>query len=146
LEYLNWFPHVNASLNALSGIFLLLGFVFIKLGQVHKHRACMLSAFVTSSIFLICYIIHHSIRTYYFGLGPTKFAGEGVARPLYFLILGTHTVLAIVVVPFIIVTLRYALKGKFDSHRRIARWTYPIWLYVSVTGVIVYLMLYQIYK
>ena len=146
MEYLNWFPHVNASLNALSGIFLLLGFVFIKLGQVHKHRACMLSAFVTSSIFLICYIIHHSIRTYYFGLGPTKFAGEGVARPLYFLILGTHTVLAIVVVPFIIVTLRYALKGKFDSHRRIARWTYPIWLYVSVTGVIVYLMLYQIYK
>ena len=106
----------------------------------------MLSAFVTSAIFLVCYITHHSIRTYYFGLGPTKFTGDGIARPFYFLILGTHTVLAIVVVPFILVTLRYALNGRFDSHRRIARWTYPIWLYVSVTGVIVYLMLYQIYK
>jgi uncharacterized membrane protein YozB (DUF420 family) len=106
----------------------------------------MLSAFVTSSVFLIFYIIHHSIRTYYFGLGPTKFTGEGAARSFYFFILGTHTVLAVLVVPFVLITLRYALKGKFDSHRRIARITYPMWLYVSVTGVIVYLMLYQIYK
>ena len=146
MEYLVWLPHINASLNALSGVFLIAGFIFIKLKKVHFHRVCMLSAFTTSTIFLICYVIHHAIRTYYFGLGPTKFAGEGIARPIYFLILGTHTILAIVVVPFIIVTLRYALKGKFDSHRRIARWTYPIWLYVSVTGVIVYLMLYQIYR
>jgi len=146
LEYLAWLPHINASLNALSGVFLIAGFVFIKLGKVHSHRVCMLSAFTTSTVFLICYVIHHSIRTYYFGLGPTRFAGEGIARPIYFLILGTHTVLAIVVVPFIIITLRYALKGRFHSHRRIARWTYPVWLYVSVTGVIVYLMLYQIYK
>jgi uncharacterized membrane protein YozB (DUF420 family) len=106
----------------------------------------MLTAFVTSTVFLICYIIHHSIRTYYFGLGPTKFTGEGAARPLYFFILGTHTVLAITVVPFILVTLARALKGNFDKHRRLARWTYPVWLYVSVTGVIVYLMLYQLYK
>ena len=146
MEYLQWFPHINASLNALSGIFLLLGFIFIKLKRVHVHRACMLSAFVTSSVFLIFYIIHHSIRTYYFGLGPTKFTGEGAARSFYFFILGTHTVLAVLVVPFVLITLRYALKGKFDSHRRIARITYPMWLYVSVTGVIVYLMLYQIYK
>jgi len=106
----------------------------------------MLSAFTTSILFLASYITYHSIRTYYFGLGPTRFTGEGIARPIYFLILGTHMILAIVVVPFILITLRYALKGKFDSHRRIARWTYPMWLYVSVTGVIVYLMLYQIYK
>jgi uncharacterized membrane protein YozB (DUF420 family) len=146
LEYLYWFPHINASLNALSGIFLLFGLAFIKLGNAHKHRICMLSAFTTSTLFLACYITYHSIRTYYFGLGPTRFTGEGIARPIYFLILGTHTILAIVVVPFILVTLRYALKGRFDSHRRLARWTYPMWLYVSVTGVIVYLMLYQIYR
>jgi uncharacterized membrane protein YozB (DUF420 family) len=146
LEYLQWFPHINASLNALSGIFLLLGFLFIKLKKVHWHRACMLTAFVTSFIFLVCYIIHHSIRTYYFGLQPTKFTGEGVARPIYFTILLSHTILAVTVVPFALVTLARALKGNFDKHRRIARWTFPLWLYVSVTGVIVYLMLYQIYK
>jgi uncharacterized membrane protein YozB (DUF420 family) len=146
LELIGWFPHINASLNALSGIFLLFGFLFIKLGRVHKHRVCMLSAFTTSTLFLACYITYHSIRTYHFGLGPTRFTGEGIVRPIYFVILGTHTVLAIVVVPFILVTLRYALKGKFDSHRRLARWTYPMWLYVSATGVIVYLMLYQIYR
>lgn len=106
----------------------------------------MLSAFVTSSVFLIFYIIHHSIRTYYFGLGPTKFTGEGAARSFYFLILGTHTVLAAAVVPFILITLRYAIKGNFVSHRRIARITYPMWLYVSITGVIVYLMLYHFFK
>jgi putative membrane protein len=146
LDLLGWFPHINASLNALSGIFLILGLVFVKTGQVHKHRACMLTAFTTSVLFLACYLTYHSLRTYYFGLGPTKFAGEGIVRPIYFLILGTHTILAIVIVPLILITLRYALKGKFDSHRRIARWTYPLWLYVSVTGVIVYLMLYQIYR
>lgn len=106
----------------------------------------MLTAFVTSSLFLICYIIHHSIRTYYFGLGPTKFTGEGAARSFYFFILGTHTVLATLIAPFILVTLYRALKGKFEMHRRIARWVYPIWLYVSITGVIVYLMLYHFYK
>ncbi len=146
MEYLQWFPHINASLNALSGIFLLTGFVFIRLRMIRAHRACMLTAFVASILFLISYIIHHSIRTYYFGLGPTKFTGEGAARPLYFFILGTHTVLAVVVVPFVLVTLSRALRGKFDKHRRIARWTFPIWLYVSATGVIVYLMLYQIYR
>lgn len=146
MEYLHWFPHINATLNSLSGIFLILGFIFIKMRVIHLHRACMLTAFVTSSVFLICYIIHHSIRTYYFGLGPTKFTGEGAARSFYFLILGTHTVLAAVIGPLILITMYRALKGRFEMHRRIARWVYPIWLYVSITGVIVYLMLYQIYR
>lgn len=106
----------------------------------------MLTAIATSTLFLACYVTHHSIRTYYFGLGPTTFKGEGIARPIYFTILISHTILAVVVVPFILVTAARALKGNFEKHRRLARWTFPIWLYVSVTGVIVYLMLYQIYK
>lgn len=114
--------------------------------MLRAHKACMLASFVASTFFLICYIIHHTIRTYYFGLGPTKFTGEGLARPFYFFILGTHTILAALTGPFIIVTLWRALKGKFEMHRRLARWVFPIWLYVSATGVIVYLMLYQIFK
>jgi protein SCO1/2/putative membrane protein len=145
MAWLKIFPHLNASLNATSAFFLLLGFVFIKRKMIMAHRASMLTAFSFSTLFLICYLTHHALRTYYFGLGPTKFTGEGIVRPIYFTILTTHTILAAVIAPFVLLTLYRALKGKFDLHRKIARIVFPIWLYVSVTGVIVYLMLYQIY-
>ena len=101
----------------------------------------MISAFITSTLFLTSYLIYHFNKE----LGPTRFQGVGVVRPIYYLILITHTILAIVIVPMVFVTFSRALKKRFDLHRRIARWTLPIWLYVSVTGVIVYLMLYQLY-
>ncbi len=105
----------------------------------------MLSAVTVSALFLISYITYHSLRTYYFGLGPTKFTGEGIIRPIYFTILTSHTILAALIAPFIIWTLRRALKGKFDLHKKLARLVYPVWLYVSFTGVVVYFLLYQIY-
>ena len=105
----------------------------------------MLAAVTVSALFLVSYISYHSLRTYYFGLGPTKFTGEGIIRPIYYTILTSHTILATLVAPFVLWTLRRALKGKFDLHRRLARLVLPVWLYVSVTGVIVYLLLYQFY-
>ena len=139
------FPHLNAFLNASSSVFLMVGFVFILKRRVREHRFCMLTASIISALFLISYVAHHALRTYYFGLGPTRFTGDGLARPVYFTILTSHTLLATVIGPFVIATLYRGLKGRFDEHRRLARLVYPIWLYVSVTGVIVYLMLYQIY-
>jgi len=146
MELLPIFPHLNAFLNASAGVFLVCGLFFILTGRVHAHRFCMLSACSISAIFLVSYIAHHALRTYYFGLGPTRFTGEGLARPIYFTILTSHTILAATVAPFVVATLFRALKGRFDDHRRLARVVYPVWLYVSVTGVIVYLMLYQIYS
>ena len=145
MDVLQIFPHLNASLNALGSVFLLSGFTFILRRNIRAHRFCMLSASIVSSVFLVSYLLHHAIRTYYFGLGPTKFTGEGLARPIYFTVLTSHTILAATVAPFVVVTLVRALKGKFDAHRRIARLVFPVWLYVSITGVIVYLLLYQIY-
>lgn len=145
MEYLHIFPHLNAALNGLSGVFLVLGFYFIRRKEIAKHRASMLTAFTLSSLFLSCYITHHALRTYFFGLGPTKFTGEGAARIVYFTILFTHTVLATVIAPFILATLWRALKGKFEIHKKLARFVFPVWLYVSVTGVIVYLMLYHLF-
>lgn len=145
MELLKIFPHLNASLNALSGVFLLSGFYFIMTTQVRRHRLCMLFASVVSALFLVSYLAHHAVRTYYFGLGPTKFSGDGIARPIYFTILTSHTILAVGVAPFVVLTLVRALKGNFEKHKRIARLVYPVWLYVSITGVIVYLMLYQLY-
>lgn len=142
---LSIFPHLNAILNGTSGIFLICGFYFIMKRQISRHRFCMLSASIISTLFLISYISHHALRTYYFGLGPTKFTAEGIIRPIYFTILLSHTVLAALVAPMVIVTLWRALHGRFDAHRKIARLTFPIWLYVSVTGVAVYLILYQFY-
>lgn len=146
MDLLQIFPHLNATLNGLSGVFLLLGFYFIRNEQRAKHRASMLAAFTLSGIFLVCYLAHHALRTYYFGLGPTQFRGEGIVRPLYFTVLTTHSILAALVAPFILVTLWQAVKGRFRVHKKIARLVYPVWLYVSVTGVIVYLMLYQLYS
>ncbi|HKX83535.1 MAG TPA: DUF420 domain-containing protein [Pyrinomonadaceae bacterium] len=145
MDLLHIFPHLNASLNALSSVFLIAGLYFIRSGQISRHRASMLTASTVSALFLICYLSHHAIRTYYFGLGPTKFAGEGIARPVYFTILTSHTILAAAVGPFVILTLWRGLKGRYDAHKRIARLVYPVWLYVALTGVVVYLMLYQIY-
>jgi uncharacterized membrane protein YozB (DUF420 family) len=138
-EYVPYLPHVNAILNTTSALLLLAGFRFIRRGRVRAHRNCQVTAFVTSSLFLVSYLTYH----YYHG--ATRFAGQGIVRPIYFTILLTHTILAVVIVPLILTTLYRAARGDFLRHRRIARWTLPLWLYVSVTGVIVYLMLYQLY-
>ena len=145
MNALDVFPHLNATLNALSSVFLLSGFYFIMRTRVREHRFCMLAASLVSSLFLVMYLAHHALRAYYFGLGPTKFTGEGIIRPIYFTVLTSHTMLAAVIGPFVIVTLRRGLKGWYESHKKIARLVYPIWLYVSITGVVVYLLLYQIY-
>jgi putative membrane protein len=130
-------PAVNASLNALSGVLLLIGFLLVRSGRIAAHRRVMLAAFVTSSLFLICYIVYHA------QVGSVRFTREGFVRPLYFTILVTHVTLAAVVLPLAIVTLSRGLKARYAPHRRIARWTLPIWMYVSVTGVLVYVLLYQ---
>lgn len=129
-------PTVNAALNSLSAAFLILGFLFIKSKNIKAHKACMLAAFTSSSLFLISYLVYH------YQVGSVPFKGQGAIRTLYFSILLTHTILAVVVVPMALITLSRALKQRFAAHRRIARWTFPIWLYVSVTGVVVYWMLY----
>lgn len=144
-DFIFTLPHVNALLNTTSGVFLIAGFFFIRRRRISAHRASMIAAFVASTVFLISYVLYHSLLAYYLGQGPTKFKGEGFIRPVYFTILITHTILAIAIVPFILITLFRALRGRFEKHRRIARWTLPVWLYVSVTGVFVYLFLYQLY-
>ncbi len=130
-------PTLNAILNSISAILLTVGYFFIKQKNRNAHRLCMVSAFATSTLFLASYLVYH------FNVGSVKFQGQGTVRTVYFTILLTHTVLAVVIVPMIFVTFARALKGRFDKHRRIARWTLPMWLYVSVTGVVVYLMLYH---
>jgi putative membrane protein len=130
---------LNASLNGISAILLTLGFYFIVNGKIRQHRACMLSAFGVSTAFLISYVIYH-IR-----VGNVRFLGQGWIRPVYFTLLISHVFLAVVILPLAIITLSRALREKFDAHKRIARWTLPLWLYVSVTGVIVYVMLYHLY-
>lgn len=132
-------PTLNAILNSASAILLVTGYSFIRRKNISAHRACMVSAFATSTLFLISYLVYH------FNVGSVGFQGQGAVRLIYFAILLTHTVLAAVVVPMVLLTLARALKGRFDRHRAIARWTFPVWLYVSVTGVIVYLMLYRLY-
>ncbi len=130
---------VNASLNAIAAIFLGAGFYFIRRRNIGAHRICMLSAFGVSVIFLICYLAYH------YQVGDVRFKGHGPIRPVYFTILISHIILAGLTVPLAIFTLARALRSRFDAHRRIARWTWPVWMYVSVTGVIVYLMVYIIY-
>ena len=127
---------VNAGLNALSAILLLIGYVFIRQRRVDLHRLCMLGAFATSTLFLISYVIYH------LNVGSVPFTGQGTVRTLYFTVLISHTILAVLVPPLAIVTLVRALRERFDQHRKIAKWTLPIWLYVSLTGVVVYMMLY----
>jgi uncharacterized membrane protein YozB (DUF420 family) len=138
-EYVSYLPHLNAFLNGTSAVLLFSGYLSIRKGNIAAHRICQVSALVVSILFLASYV------TYHFNHGTTRFAGQGLARPLYFTILTTHTILAVVIVPLVIVTFFRALRADFVRHRKIARITLPLWLYVSVTGVIVYLMLYQIY-
>lgn len=130
-------PAVNATLNGLSGILLLVGFTRIRAGRQEQHRKWMLAAFFCSSLFLLSYVVYHA------QVGSVAFTRQGFVRPLYFTILITHVTLAAAVLPLAIVTLTRGLKGRFSQHRRIARWTFPIWMYVSVTGVLVYVLLYQ---
>jgi uncharacterized membrane protein YozB (DUF420 family) len=130
---------LNASLNGTSAILLAFGYAAIRRGKVATHKAFMISAFAVSTVFLVSYLVYH------YRVGHVAFQGQGWVRPFYFVLLGTHTVLAIVIVPMILITLRRAWLERFDKHRLIARWTLPLWFYVSVTGVIVYLMVYRIY-
>jgi uncharacterized membrane protein YozB (DUF420 family) len=138
-------PAVNATLNGLSAILLTLGFIFIKRGDKIAHRNCMISAFVTSIVFLSCYLTYHGYLYFALHRGPTRFLNPLWFRPIYLTILLTHTILAVVIVPLILRTLWLARKQRFEAHKKIARWTWPLWMYVSVTGVIVYLLLYQIF-
>jgi uncharacterized membrane protein YozB (DUF420 family) len=133
------FPALNAALNGASAVLLLSGRWFIVHGRMAIHRAFMIAALVTSSVFLGCYLYYH------YHVGSVRFQGTGWSRPVYFTILISHTILAAVIVPMIIITLARALRERFDRHRVIARWTFPLWLYVSITGVVIYLMLYRIY-
>ncbi|HZV36065.1 MAG TPA: DUF420 domain-containing protein [Verrucomicrobiae bacterium] len=138
-------PAVNGSLNGLSTIFLTFGYVFIRRKNMNAHRNCMIAAFVTSTLFLACYLTYHFYLAYVLHRGPTRFTDPAWFRPIYLTILLTHTLLAMVIVPLILITLIRALRERFDRHRVIARWTWPIWMYVSVTGVLIYFLLYQIY-
>ena len=130
---------LNASLNGLSAILLAGGYAAIRAGKRDVHKAFMVSAFAVSTVFLASYLLYH------YRVGHVVFHGQGWIRPVYFALLFSHTILAVVIVPLVLITLRRAWLEKFDKHKRIARWTLPLWFYVSVTGVIVYLMVYQIY-
>lgn len=133
------FPALNAALNGASAVLITTGRVLIGRKQIQLHRACMIAAVITSSVFLVCYLYYHA------HVGSVRFPGQGWVRPLYFTILISHTILAAAVVPLVLLSLSYGLRSRFDRHRRISRWTFPVWLYVSLTGVVVYIMLYQIY-
>ena len=139
------FPVINATLNGCSAILLVAGRTMIARGKVAAHRAVMVTAFGTSSLFLISYVYYHWHLYFSTHSGSVRFRGTGWSRPVYFTILTTHTLLAIAIVPMVLITLSRALRGKFDRHRAIARWTFPLWLYVSVTGVVIYAMLYRIF-
>lgn len=132
-------PALNATLNGLSGVLLLAGFLFIRQGARDAHKRCMLGAMVSSTLFLVSYLVYH------YHVGSRPFPGMGLVRSLYFFILVTHVVLAVGVVPLAIVSTARGLSGQFARHRAIVKWTFPLWLYVSVTGVVIYLMLYKLY-
>jgi putative membrane protein len=135
-----FFPALNAFLNGSSAVLIASGLYFIRSHRVEAHKRLMLSAFVTSTLFLISYLYYHLVLR----AGVTHFPGQGFSRPLYFSILLSHTFLGVVTVPFVLITLARALKGKFARHKAIAPYTFAIWMYVSVTGVVIYFMLYKI--
>ena len=135
-------PAVNASLNGLSAVFLTAGYIFIRKKNQVAHRNCMIAAFTTSVVFLICYLTYHTYLAVGLHRGPTRFLEPQWFRPYYLAILLTHTLLAVVIVPMILVTLNRARLQRFEFHKQIASWTWPLWMYVSVTGVVVYWLLY----
>lgn len=132
-------PAVNAALNGLAAIFLTTGYVLIRRGRRELHKRCMLAALTTSALFLVSYVIYHA------NTGSRPFPGQGVIRVVYFAILVTHVVLAVVILPLALMTAARGLSAQYNRHVRLARWTLPLWLYVSVTGVVIYLMLYRLY-
>ena len=132
-------PALNATLNGLAAIFLTAGYVQIRRGHQERHKRCMLAALATSAIFLVSYVVYH------LNIGSRPFPGQGAIRLIYFAILITHVILAAAILPLALITAARGLRGQYGRHVRIARWTLPIWLYVSVTGVVIYLMLYQMY-
>jgi uncharacterized membrane protein YozB (DUF420 family) len=132
-------PAINATLNATSAVLLSLGYYFIRKRAITAHKRCMVGAFATSTLFLASYLIYHLPGRF----GSVHFTGSGGVRVVYFTILTSHTILAAVIVPLVLTTLSRAWKAQFEKHKRIARWTLPFWLYVSVTGVVIYWMLYQ---
>ena len=132
-------PSINAGLNASSALLLAAGFIFIRRGRMSAHRLCMLSAFAVSTLFLVSYLVYH------YQAGATPFPGRGWVRPIYFTVLVSHIALAAAVLPLALLTLRRALRAEFVRHRRLARLTFPVWMYVSVTGVLIYWMLYHLY-
>ena len=132
-------PAINATLNATSGVLLLIAYVLIKQKRIAQHRRFMLAACYTSLAFLVCYVLNHYLRH---GV-VTRFQGTGAIRPIYFTLLTTHTILAITIVPLAILSVMNGLRMRVPQHRRVARWTFPLWMYVSVTGVLVYFFLYQ---
>jgi putative membrane protein len=134
-------PAVNATLNGISAVLLTCGFLFIRRGRVTAHRNCMISAFAVSCVFLVTYVAHKILVK---GV-HTQFGGEGAVRTVYYLVLLSHVVLAMAIVPLALITISRAWRERFDRHKKIARWTWPIWMYVSVTGVLIYLLLYQVY-
>ena len=134
----NELPAVNATLNALSTLFILAGWIMIRLERKVFHALCMVSALVTSAAFLACYLVYHYLKEGH----VTRFTHPGWPKTLYLFILGTHTPLAVVALPLLVLTVIPAIRQRFDAHKRIARWALPVWLYVSVTGVLVYFMLY----
>jgi len=135
----SFLPALNATLNGASAVLILIGRSLIRRGRIAAHRAFMIGAVVTSALFLASYLYYHA------HVGSVRFQGQGWSRPLYFTILISHTMLAAATLPLVIITLSRALRGRFDRHRALARWTFPIWLYVSVTGVIIYFMLYHLF-
>ncbi len=137
MNFYDWLPEINAILNGTAAVLLVIGYILIRNRQREAHRKVMLTAFAVSSVFLACYLLNH------YHAGIKYFEGTGLIRTVYLAILGTHTVLAVLVPVLAIISLNRGLSGKIDKHRKIARWTLPIWLYVSVTGVIVYVMLYR---
>ena len=130
---------LNACLNASSALFLFAGYLAVLRRRINVHRACMVSALVCSAAFLVSYVIYH------LQVGSVRFQGQGLIRPIYFTLLLSHTILAVIIVPLVIITVRRALRSQFELHRRIARWTLPLWFYVSVTGVLIYFLLYHLY-
>jgi uncharacterized membrane protein YozB (DUF420 family) len=138
-------PAVNACLNGFCTVLLTAGFVFIKRGNKIAHRNCMIGALVTSTVFLACYLTYHYKMKQVYGEAHTKFLDPAWFRPFYLVILLTHLLGAFAIVPLVLITTTRALRERFDAHKKIARWTWPIWMYVSVTGVVIYLLLYQIF-
>tara|TARA_B000000565_G_C23642022_1_gene323131 strand:+ start:108 stop:566 length:459 start_codon:yes stop_codon:yes gene_type:complete len=138
-------PLINAILNSCSALLLLAGYVAIKRDQKERHKRCMVSALITSTLFLTCYVIYHVGMQRVYGSAHTRFVDPAWFRPWYLALLASHLLLAIAIVPMVLMTVYHAIRGNFEKHRKIARWTWPCWMYVSITGVVIYLLLYRIF-